>query len=227
MERHKHHSLLHFLDRSQHSAHVYLEALQAIEQKLRACHEWPDELPRMENPEFLNMMLLDGCFLLELHRTKEDCDTTGYADDDSVFGPARADFFADNMIHDLMLLENQIPLLVLRTLLGERVSRYADSGDRAGSLGMHPLHIYQMSVLWGDEAEVEKELKNPEPYHKKINFDGRVLKLPYAIITSSQCWYRSLEKLSVNSCTQVPHLCDNFFRDLCQNLIGIVITLIV
>ncbi|ERM95615.1 hypothetical protein AMTR_s00023p00150860 [Amborella trichopoda] len=121
MERHKHHSLLHFLDRSQHSAHVYLEALQAIEQKLRACHEWPDELPRMENPEFLNMMLLDGCFLLELHRTKEDCDTTGYADDDSVFGPTRADFFADNMIHDLMLLENQIPLLVLRTLLGERL----------------------------------------------------------------------------------------------------------
>ncbi|ERM95614.1 hypothetical protein AMTR_s00023p00150580 [Amborella trichopoda] len=104
MEHHKRRALLHFLDRSKRSANVYLkalQALQAVERKLRACYEWPDELPGMESPEFLNMTLLDGCFLLELQRTAIDEDTSGYADDDLVFGHNRADFFADKKAHDL------------------------------------------------------------------------------------------------------------------------------
>ncbi|KAL4189503.1 hypothetical protein AMTRI_Chr08g207450 [Amborella trichopoda] len=183
MEHHKRRALLHFLDRSKHSPDVYLKALEAVERKLRACYEWPDELPVMESPDFLNMMLLDGCFLLELHRTTSDEDTSGYTDDDPVFGPNRADFFADNKTHDLVLLENQIPLLVLQTLLdplGERSQaveahkvayelywsdKYTSMQDKRG---MHLLHVYQMTTPWGDIPEVEEGLKNPEPYHKKV-----------------------------------------------------------
>ncbi|KAL4189492.1 hypothetical protein AMTRI_Chr08g207390 [Amborella trichopoda] len=156
-----------------------------VEQKLRACYEWPDELPGMESPKFLNMMLLDGCFLLELHRTTMDEDTSGYADDDPVFGPKRADF-TDNIGYDLAPLENQIPLLVLQTLLdplGERSYAAAEAQKVAHELhfndkytsmrdrsGMHPLHICQMlsQSPWGKLPEVEEGLRNPEPYHKKV-----------------------------------------------------------
>ncbi|KAL4189499.1 hypothetical protein AMTRI_Chr08g165670 [Amborella trichopoda] len=182
MEHHKRRALLHFLDRSKHSADVYLVALEAVERKLRACYEWPDELPRMEIPEFLNMLLLDGCFLLELHRTTIDKDTSGYADNDPVFGPNRADFFADNKTEDLLLLENQIPLLVLQTLLdplgkspdaaeAHKVAYelyWSDECNSTDIKGMHPLHVYQMTTPWCNFPEIEEGLRNPEPYHKKV-----------------------------------------------------------
>ncbi|KAL4189497.1 hypothetical protein AMTRI_Chr08g165680 [Amborella trichopoda] len=72
---------------SLHHGSPHLQPMEHHNHKLRACYEWPDELPGMESPEFLNMMLLDGCFLLDLHRTTEDQDTTSYANDDLVFGP--------------------------------------------------------------------------------------------------------------------------------------------
>ncbi|ERM95631.1 hypothetical protein AMTR_s00023p00170960 [Amborella trichopoda] len=132
----------------------------------------------MESPDFLNMMLLDGCFLLELHRTTTDEDTSGYTDNDPVFGPNRADFFADNKTHDLVLLENQIPLLVLQTLLdplggrSDAAEAHKVAYERLWSdkytwmkdiKGMHPLHVYQMTTPWCDFPEVEEGLRNPEP----------------------------------------------------------------
>ncbi|ERM95629.1 hypothetical protein AMTR_s00023p00168910 [Amborella trichopoda] len=111
MEHHKRRALLHFHYCSKHSADVYLEALGAIERKLRACYEWPDELPGLESPEFLNMKLLDGCFLLEFYSTNEEENCSGYADNDPVFGPK---FLLGQMIHHLVLLQNEITLLVLK-----------------------------------------------------------------------------------------------------------------
>ncbi|ERM95622.1 uncharacterized protein LOC18423542 [Amborella trichopoda] len=182
MEHHMRRAFLHFLDRSKHSADVYLVILETVERKLRACYEWPDELPRMEIPEFLNMMLLDGCFLLELHRTTIDKDTTGYTDDDPVFGPNRAEFFSDNKTEDLLLSENQIPLLVLQTLLDPLRERshaaeahkvayelyWSDKCTSTNIKGMHPLHVYQMTTPGCHFPVVEEGLRNPEPYHKKV-----------------------------------------------------------
>ncbi|ERN20198.1 hypothetical protein AMTR_s00066p00120870 [Amborella trichopoda] len=75
MEQHKCRAVLRFFHRSVHPLQVYLSALEAKEPAIRACYEWPNHLAPPINPEFLDMILLDGCFLFEysgeLPRQKE------------------------------------------------------------------------------------------------------------------------------------------------------------
>ncbi|KAL4191866.1 hypothetical protein AMTRI_Chr06g169350 [Amborella trichopoda] len=183
MEQHKRRALLHFLDRSEHPLQVYLDALQAKEQAIRGCWEWPDDLVPLESKDFLNMMLLDGCFLLELHRVSQTDGETGYADEDPVFGSKSALFFAHhNNYHDLLMLENQIPLMVLNTLLDplgagictrmnelilELLGEEIEKEVFGGKMGLHPLQIYMMNSLCGDVPELE-ELSDPESYFQKL-----------------------------------------------------------
>ncbi|ERN06411.1 hypothetical protein AMTR_s00016p00254530 [Amborella trichopoda] len=118
MEQHKRRQLLHFLNRSKHPSQVYLDALQAKEQAIRDCYEWPGDLAPPESTEFINMTLLDGCFLLELHRISRTDGETGYTAEDPVFGSKSALFFVHHHNYrDLMMLENRIPLMVLNTPL--------------------------------------------------------------------------------------------------------------
>ncbi|ERN06414.1 hypothetical protein AMTR_s00016p00254730 [Amborella trichopoda] len=183
MEQHKRRALLHFLDRSEHPLQVYLSALQAKEQAIRGCYEWPNDLAPPNSPELLDMMLLDGCFLLELHRVSQTDGETGYAAEDPVFGSKSSLFFAHhNSYHDLLILENQIPLMVLNTLLdplGTRICTRVNElmlellGEEIegevlkGKMGLHTLQVYMMHNLCGDVPDVE-ELSDPEPYFKKL-----------------------------------------------------------
>ncbi|KAL4191865.1 hypothetical protein AMTRI_Chr06g169360 [Amborella trichopoda] len=183
MEQHKRRALLHFLDRSEHPLQVYLSALQAKEQAIRGCYEWPNDLAPPNSPELLDMMLLDGCFLLELHRVSQTDGETGYAAEDPVFGSKSSLFFTHhNSYHDLLILENQIPLMVLNTLLdplGTRICTRVNElmlellGEEIegevlkGKMGLHTLQVYMMHNLCGDVPDVE-ELSDPEPYFKKL-----------------------------------------------------------
>ncbi|KAI3904752.1 hypothetical protein MKW92_027248 [Papaver armeniacum] len=66
---------------------------------------------RFTSDEFVKMMLIDGCFILELlHRAGDE---SGRNDNDPIFNTAWMLF---SLQHDLILLENQIPFLVLRTI---------------------------------------------------------------------------------------------------------------
>ncbi|KAL4192363.1 hypothetical protein AMTRI_Chr06g193970 [Amborella trichopoda] len=183
MEQHKRRALLHFLDRSNHPLQVYLTALQAKEQVIRDCYEWPNDLAPLNSTKFLHMMLLDGCFLLELHRVSQTDDETGYAAEDPVFGSKSALFFAHHVTdQDLMMLENQIPVIVLNTLLDplgtgictrvnelvlELLGEELEGEVFKGKMGLHTLQIYMMSSLCGKVPEVE-EVSDPEPYFKKL-----------------------------------------------------------
>ncbi|KAL4191869.1 hypothetical protein AMTRI_Chr06g169390 [Amborella trichopoda] len=182
MEQHKRRALLHFLNRSKHPLKVYLDALQAKEQAIRDCYEWPCDLAPPESVEFLNMMLLDGCFLLELHRVSQTDSETGYAAEDPVFGSKLALFFAHHHNNDLMMLENQIPLMVLNTLLDplgtgictrvnelmlELLGEEIQGEVSEGKMGLHALQVYIMNSLIGNIPEIE-ELSDPEPYFKKL-----------------------------------------------------------
>ncbi|KAF3777063.1 hypothetical protein EJ110_NYTH46885 [Nymphaea thermarum] len=74
----------------------------------------------MTSDSFLRMMLLDGCFMLELIRARlllEPKDP-----DDPVFN-RRGAVMNTVIIRDMMILENQIPLLVLRKLHGIEENR--------------------------------------------------------------------------------------------------------
>ncbi|XP_074264134.1 UPF0481 protein At3g47200-like [Silene latifolia] len=112
MEAHKWRVLNHKLNREARDISLYLTAVQELEHTARACYESPVSLT---SNEFVEMMVLDGCFVLEFLRgTKHGFNNLGYEDNEPVF-------YKDSICHviatDLMKLENQIPLIVLEKLI--------------------------------------------------------------------------------------------------------------
>ncbi|KAF3325511.1 hypothetical protein FCM35_KLT10582 [Carex littledalei] len=143
-EVHKHRALAHFLHRAGMRSEPF-----GLEEKWK------------ENPyEFLKMMLLDGCFMIEVLRTDECPDD--YAPNDPVFSSRMKPLRKPYIKRDMLLLENQLPLLVLKALLEVEnlgpaddkyinclVLSYCGKTFKANlpRLANHPLELYRMSLL--------------------------------------------------------------------------------
>ncbi|KAE9466850.1 hypothetical protein C3L33_01263, partial [Rhododendron williamsianum] len=65
MERHKWRALYHVLKRTRQDVKLYLDSVKELEEKAAACYEGQIGLG---SNEFVEMMVLDGCFVLELFR---------------------------------------------------------------------------------------------------------------------------------------------------------------
>ncbi|KAJ6366825.1 hypothetical protein OIU77_003246 [Salix suchowensis] len=100
MDKHKWRWLNHVMQRPNQNIELYLYTAREMEAKARSCYEGPINL---SSNEFVEMMVLDGCFMLELFRS--------YPRNDPVF--ASMDFIKGDMI----MLENQLPLFVLDRFL--------------------------------------------------------------------------------------------------------------
>ncbi|XP_065041377.1 UPF0481 protein At3g47200-like [Musa acuminata AAA Group] len=86
MERHKWRALHRMLRRTGGDVRVYLDAVGALEERARACYEGPIAF---NDNEFVEMMVLDGTFVLELFRgvgaAGKGFKELGYARNDPVF----------------------------------------------------------------------------------------------------------------------------------------------
>ncbi|XP_010259280.1 PREDICTED: UPF0481 protein At3g47200-like [Nelumbo nucifera] len=88
-----------------------VKAIKELEQRARKCYEGDIELRILSSDEFVEMMILDGCFIIELFlkyaikglRRKGD----------PLFSKK---WVLSRLRCDLLLLENQLPLFVLRNL---------------------------------------------------------------------------------------------------------------
>ena len=78
--------------------------------------EWRDGGGR---ERFLAMMIFDGCFLLEVMRcTAADGKQVGdYAHNDPIFSPHGILYMVPYIRRDVLMLENQLPLLLLQKLI--------------------------------------------------------------------------------------------------------------
>ncbi|CAL0311560.1 unnamed protein product [Lupinus luteus] len=113
MERHKWRSLNHVLKRTNHDIRLYLDAMNAIKERAISCYEGSISL--ISN-EFVEMLVLDGCFVLELFRgATEGFAPLGYSRNDPVFAMRG---LMHSIQRDMIMLENQLPLFVLDHLLG-------------------------------------------------------------------------------------------------------------
>lgn len=63
------------------------------------------------------MMVTDGCFLLEVMRTAAGWEVSDYADDDPVFSAHGLLYTVPYIRRDMIMIENQLPLLVLDKLV--------------------------------------------------------------------------------------------------------------
>lgn len=112
MDRHKWRGLHRMLKRKNHSISMYLDAMKDIEDRARACYEGPLNLT---SNEFVEMLVLDGCFILELFRGyTEGFEKLGYERNDPIFAMRGMMY---SIRRDMMMIENQAPLFVLDRLL--------------------------------------------------------------------------------------------------------------
>ncbi|KAI5581830.1 hypothetical protein POPTR_007G047700v4 [Populus trichocarpa] len=113
MDQHKWRCLHRVIKRTNQDIKLYLDAVREIEEKARSCYEGPINL---SSNEFVEMMVLDGCFVLELFRgVAEGFKKLGYPRNDPVFAMRGS---MHSIQRDMIMLENQLPLFVLDRLLG-------------------------------------------------------------------------------------------------------------
>ncbi|KAI3469637.1 hypothetical protein Pfo_026300 [Paulownia fortunei] len=108
MEQLKYRYLKRLLKRKQEESNRYVTAVTAMEERARKCYAEPIDL---SSNEFVTMMVLDGCFLIELircHGFKELRD-----EDDPIF---RHERILSQLRHDIFLIENQLPFFILNQL---------------------------------------------------------------------------------------------------------------
>nr|CAB3489951.1 unnamed protein product [Digitaria exilis] len=165
MEDHKRRALRHLLRRSGRPLEAFAAAVEEVAEQLEDAYQDLDAEWRAGDEggreRFMEMLVIDGCFLLELMMVAgagEDEGRSsgggggGYAPNDPVFSRHGMLYMVPFIRRDMLMLENQLPLLshdeikrmVLRFVSPS--SRPTPDGDE---LGLHPLAIYHGSLGHG------------------------------------------------------------------------------
>ncbi|KAL3506435.1 hypothetical protein ACH5RR_031817 [Cinchona calisaya] len=110
MEEHKLRYLNLFLDRKKENVTTYLSAMKLLEQKARTCYAEPIGL---SSDEFVEMLVLDGCFIIELLSRFKEWLNSRDGNSDPLF---KMEWILNSLQRDLMLFENQLPFFVLLEL---------------------------------------------------------------------------------------------------------------
>ncbi|KAJ4781903.1 hypothetical protein LUZ62_066160 [Rhynchospora pubera] len=160
LEEHKHLALCHFLNRSAKPLRFFADKLRSVLDQLLESYHGLDKRWKENPDEFLKMMILDGCFMIEVLRLKAG--ENGYAINDPVFGLQKVHSRIPYIKRDMLVLENQLPLLVLKLLLEVEgrgptdylyihnlVLKFCGDNLKDGLQGLarHPLEVYRMSLI--------------------------------------------------------------------------------
>lgn len=125
METHKWRYLHKFLSRQPNlRLHELLRAMQQLEGPARSCYL--DTTDQWDRNQFVEMMTVDGCFIIEF------MNRTDNLAGDPLFSRSGLSF----LLNDLLLLENQIPFLVLNEIW----ALYCGSNDHQHELEL--IHFF-------------------------------------------------------------------------------------
>ncbi|KAK9108447.1 hypothetical protein Syun_024458 [Stephania yunnanensis] len=112
MEEHKKWYLHAFLARSSKQLDDVVKDLRDLEQDARDCYA--DPISDISSDDFITMMLFDGCFILELLcRYFDEVEDKSKDINDRIFTTT---WMIPSLRRDLVMLENQIPFIVLEAL---------------------------------------------------------------------------------------------------------------
>lgn len=157
MDRHKWRSLHHVLKRNSQDIKIYLDSMKELEEKARACYEGPISL---SSNDFAEMMVLDGCFVLELFRgASEGFTRLGYPRNDPVFAMRGS---MHSIQRDMIMLENQLPLFILDRLLGLQFGKPEQKGlvAKLALRFFDPLMPTDEPLTKGERNKLESSLGN-------------------------------------------------------------------
>uniref|UniRef100_A0A0E0LTZ0 Uncharacterized protein n=1 Tax=Oryza punctata TaxID=4537 RepID=A0A0E0LTZ0_ORYPU len=172
MEEHKRRALLHLLRRTGRRPGDLAAAVEAVAEALEDAYmdldgdRWRGAGGR---DRFVEVMVTDGCFLLEVMRTAEvDGEVDDYAANDPVFSRHGELYVFPYVRRDMLMMENQLPLLVLQRLvavvrgphkakddvINDMVLRFVSMTRdpppiTGGGLALHPIDVCHRSLLHG------------------------------------------------------------------------------
>lgn len=174
MDSHKRRSLLHLLRRARKPLSEFVAAVVGVVERLEGAYQGlvddddrcgGEELEKRRE-KFVEMMVTDGCFLLEVMRMASGWDVNDYAPNDPVFSSHGLLYTVPYIRRDMIMIENQLPLLVLDKLLdveagndgnedltNRMVLRFLSPAAwplaTGVGLALHPLDILRRSLLYG------------------------------------------------------------------------------
>ncbi|KAJ8759914.1 hypothetical protein K2173_010060 [Erythroxylum novogranatense] len=197
MEEHKHRALLHFLKRSRKPLQPFVESLKEVVQVLKDCYDQLDVSWQEDTDGFLQLMILDGCFMLELLRL----------------------YIMPYIRRDMLMLENQLPILLLNKLMAVESDKAKDEGFvnklilkfcffssthfSTKHKCLHVLDVYRKSILFEENLSKKKSghrssgsaryrgdsddiIRSATELNEAgiwdISFHGGVLKLPTIVV---------------------------------------------
>ncbi|KAL0327349.1 UNVERIFIED_CONTAM: hypothetical protein Sangu_1812900 [Sesamum angustifolium] len=235
MDEHKHRALLHFLKRSEKPLQLYVEALAQSVQELKDAYDQLDPVWQDDNAAFLKMMVLDGCFIFEILRM----DTSGYAPNDPLFNKHGQLYMLPFLRQEMLLLENQVPLLVLSKLLAveNKISRiepheYANNlilrfyspGTPLRSLGncLHILDVYRKSLIYGDPRRFQMSSRYRPSHPNAYDLIPSARELQNAGIRFKKSKFANLRDISFHGKTlRLPNfIVDTDTKSILLNLIA-------
>ncbi|KAL8038133.1 hypothetical protein ABFX02_11G084400 [Erythranthe guttata] len=188
MEEHKHRALLHFLKRSNKPLNTFVEALAPVLQDLKDAYDQLDPKWHLKenDDEFLEMMILDGCFILEILRTTDSATHThhstqthdqttsssnatnhseDYASNDPIFSTHGKLYIVPYLKRDMLMLENQIPMLVLEKLVSVQNANVVKKGKE---LMKRILNFFSQAISVKNIHEIEKCFHILDVYRKSL-----------------------------------------------------------
>ena len=129
MEEHKHRALLHFLKRSNKSIESVVKCLKEVVKNCKDSYDQLAEEWKENDHDFLQLMILDGCFMLEIlyfaaYMTKSN---DNYASNDPIFSDHGMLNIFTFISRDMLKLENQLPMAVLYKLADGETSDVSPS----------------------------------------------------------------------------------------------------
>ncbi|KAL3719665.1 hypothetical protein ACJRO7_004617 [Eucalyptus globulus] len=181
MEEHKRRALRHFLKRSGKPLECFFKSLREVAQVLEESYEELDPNWKVGSSgdaacQFLKLLITDGCFMLEILRagpqqvTQAEQEKDDYADDDPIFSKHGKLHVMPYIRRDMLMLENQLPMLVLDRLvavesdgkkgdqfINDLILKFFSSPSKVTSKCLHVLDVYRKSLL-PPENEVQDKL---------------------------------------------------------------------
>ncbi|KAG9447377.1 hypothetical protein H6P81_013505 [Aristolochia fimbriata] len=116
MNEHKERALTHFLRRMGKTRDHCREDMEGIMKDAATCYADLEEKWFVEEGKFMDVMILDGVFILEVIHIFHGL-STDYSEEDPVFSSHGQLYNFPVIRRDMLLLENQVPFLVLEKLM--------------------------------------------------------------------------------------------------------------
>ncbi|KAL5700523.1 hypothetical protein ACHQM5_025955 [Ranunculus cassubicifolius] len=165
MEEHKRRAFSHFIKRSRLPVEDYKSALMEDVQTLKEAYEQLDGKYWVDTDKFIELMLVDGCFILEFMEILSGA-PKDYAPNDPIFSYYGCIIHYSCVMRDLLLLENQLPYLVLEKLVLVSEQRHLEPGEQRVPAtlsqmmmfspnmepGRHMLDMYMMGLFQGSRS---------------------------------------------------------------------------